>query len=43
MKENDGLSTIEFSILERKSIPRPTTDERGLRIEIVTVSIRRPK
>jgi hypothetical protein len=43
MKENDGLSTIEFSILERKSIPRPTTDERGLKIEIVTVSIRGPK
>ena len=43
MKENDGLSTIEFSILDRKPIPRPTTDERGLKIEIVTVSVRRPK
>jgi N-terminal domain of galactosyltransferase/N-terminal region of glycosyl transferase group 7 len=42
-KKKDGLSTIEFSILDRKSIPRPTTDERGLKIEIVTVSIRRPK
>jgi hypothetical protein len=43
MKESDGLSTIEFSIVDRKSIPRPTTDERGLKIEIVTVSIRDPK
>jgi hypothetical protein len=43
MKESDGLSTIEFSILERKPIPRPTTDGRGLKIEIVTVSIKGPK
>ena len=42
MKENDGLSTIEFSILDRRSI-YPDTDERGLKIEMVTVSIPRPK
>jgi len=42
MKEKDGVSTIEFSILGRKPIPRPTTDERGLKIEIVTVSISGP-
>jgi hypothetical protein len=43
MKESDGLSTIEFAILERKSIPSPLTDGRGLKIEIVTVSIKGPK
>jgi len=42
MKEKDGLSTIEFSILGRKPIPRPITDARGLEIEIVTVSISGP-
>jgi len=39
MKENDGLSTIEFSILDRTSLPSPATDERGVKIEMVTVSI----
>jgi N-terminal domain of galactosyltransferase/N-terminal region of glycosyl transferase group 7 len=43
MKEVDGLSTIEFKVLDRKSLPSPTTDERGLKIEMVTVSIPRPK
>lgn len=38
MKESDGLSTIEFSVLDREPIPRPDTDERGLRFEMVTVS-----
>lgn len=43
MIEKDGLSTIEFSILDRKSIPSPVADERGLKIEMVAVSIPRPK
>jgi len=43
MKEKDGLSTIEFSILDRRSLPSPMTDERGIKIEMVTVSPLTPK
>lgn len=38
MKDEDGLSTTKFAILERKGLPSPKTDERGLRIEMITVS-----
>jgi hypothetical protein len=38
MKDEDGLSTTKFVILERKTLPPPEVDERGLKFEIVTVS-----
>ena len=37
MKANDGLSTIEFSILDRRPFSPPIAEERSLKIEMVTV------
>jgi hypothetical protein len=38
MKDKDGLSTTKFAILKRKTLLSPKVDERGLKIEMVTVS-----
>lgn len=43
MKTDDGLSTIEFSILDRRPYAIPVTDERALKIEMVTVAPMPPK
>src|SRR5258707_479168 len=32
MKDQDGLSKINFSIVGRRTLPKPDTDERGLTI-----------
>ena len=38
MMAEDGLSTAKFSIVAQKQMPPPNTDERGIKIEMVTVS-----
>jgi N-terminal domain of galactosyltransferase/N-terminal region of glycosyl transferase group 7 len=39
MKAEDGLSTLKFSIVKQNTLPNPHTNERNLKIEMITVSV----
>ncbi len=41
MKDRDGLSTLEYSILQRKMLPSVLTESRMLAVEMVLVSVSR--
>jgi N-terminal domain of galactosyltransferase len=40
MKAEDGLSTIKYSVIQQTALPNPHTNERDLKIEMISVSVK---